>query len=701
MSTCPTVEQIEQFLQTESSRAEWAEFDSHLPHCPQCLLIVEELTRDPRLIRAEGAGAIDAPPEPLLRALDHPDLVAAPSGPYEAANTIDRSEVERAGPAGTDATKERSDTPCDEDVTDALEQLSPPERPGSLGRLGHYEILSVVGRGAFGVVFRAFDDTLQRVVAVKTLAIRLASTSPARKRFLREARAAGQVRHENVVQIHAVEERPIPHIVMEFLPGETLPQRLDRAGPLDAAEVVAITRQVAEGLQAAHAVGLIHRDIKPENILIDAGLRLRVKITDFGVARAIDDASLTQSGVLVGTPLYMSPEQARGEAVDHRSDLFSLGSVLYTLTTGHPPFRANGAIAILKRVVEDTPRPISEIIPEAPPWFCQLVFKLMAKDPAHRFQTAAEVGAALEAGPDSPALALLAPPERYRHFALAPAAIAGLVTLAVLWKIGAGILSEKLGDQATGTKLEQVGIVAHQATEAKTREPGAANLGQDVDRERQAAEWTLSRGGFVIVLGDDRKLESSADLPRNSFILKRVDLGGIAVTDAELVQLEGLKFVEILSIASTTVTDAGLSHLQGLTNLKVLHAGHLRLNGRGFSHLKDLPQLVEIWAGDSDVTDEGLASLEGMNGLIKLGIGGTQVTDAGMPHLKRCRGLSELWLDNTALTDAGLSQLEAFGNLVFLDVKHTAVTPKGLAGFHAVCPKCRVDHDGGTIEPRP
>ncbi len=222
------------------------------------------------------------------------------------------------------------------------------------------------------------------------MAPQLAATSPARKRFLREARAAAAVRHDNVVAIYAVEEQPIPYLVMEFIAGETVQQRLDRVGPLDAPEVARIGRQIAEGLAAAHAQGLIHRDVKPANILLENGVD-RVKITDFGLARAADDASLTQSGVIAGTPMYMAPEQARGEVIDHRADLFSLGSVLYVMCSGRPPFRASTTLAVLKRVAEDTPRPIREIIPEVPEWLCAIIAKLHAKKPEDRFASAKEV----------------------------------------------------------------------------------------------------------------------------------------------------------------------------------------------------------------------------------------------------------------------------------------------------------------------
>ncbi|MFN0018269.1 MAG: SUMF1/EgtB/PvdO family nonheme iron enzyme [Pirellulaceae bacterium] len=273
----------------------------------------------------------------------------------------------------------------------SLGYLEPSTKPDSLGRLGHYEILEVVGSGAFGTVLRAFDEKLQRVVAIKVMAPELAATSPARKRFLREAQASAAIRHENVVSVYAVEEKPIPYLVMEYIPGVTLQQRLDERGPLDVPTVLRLGTQIAEGLAAAHAKDLIHRDIKPGNILLETGMRDRVKITDFGLARAADDASMTQSGTIAGTPMYMAPEQALGQKLDQRADLFSFGSVLYQMVSGRPPFRAASTLAVLKRLTEDTPRPIREIIPETPTWFCDIITKLHAKNPEERYQSAREI----------------------------------------------------------------------------------------------------------------------------------------------------------------------------------------------------------------------------------------------------------------------------------------------------------------------
>lgn len=291
-------------------------------------------------------------------------------------------------------TRGETPVPVDDTQSEALGFLTPSDQPGVLGRLDHYEILDIVGRGGMGVVLRAFDETLHRVVAIKVMAAQLAANGAARKRFAREAQAAAAVSHDHIVTIHAVENGPAPYMVMQYVPGVSLQQRLDREGPLPLADIVRIGMETASGLSAAHALGLIHRDIKPANILLEKGAD-RVKITDFGMARAAADASLTRTGVVTGTPQYMAPEQARAGPIDARTDLFSLGSVLYAMCTGRPPFRANGSLAILKRVCEEAPSPIRETNPEIPEWLVAIVEKLQAKDPAQRYQSAAEVAQVL------------------------------------------------------------------------------------------------------------------------------------------------------------------------------------------------------------------------------------------------------------------------------------------------------------------
>src|SRR5262245_14387052 len=272
-----------------------------------------------------------------------------------------------------------------------LSFLTPPSEPGSLGRLDHYEVLEVVGTGGTGVVLRARDTKLLRAVALKVLAAPLAASGTARQRFAREARAAAAVRDEHVIDIHAVRaDAPAPYLVMEFVDGCNLEALLRKGGPLGVKEVLRIGTQVARGLAAAHKQGLIHRDVKPANILLENGVQ-RVKLTDFGLARAADDASLTQTGLIAGTPLDMAPEQAAGEPLGPRADLFSLGSVLYEMCAGRPAFRAPTTVAVLRRVCDEAPRPVREVNPDVPEPLCRLIERLHAKRPADRPASAQEV----------------------------------------------------------------------------------------------------------------------------------------------------------------------------------------------------------------------------------------------------------------------------------------------------------------------
>ncbi len=274
-----------------------------------------------------------------------------------------------------------------------LDFLQPAEAPDRLGRIGAFEVIRVLGRGGMGVVLHGFDPDLHRDVALKVLDPQLASNDLARQRFCREARAAAAVSHDNLVAVHLVDEDEksgLPFLVMQLVHGESLEQRLKRVGRLSVEEAVRIGMQTAAGLAAAHAQGLIHRDIKPGNILLEAGTD-KVKLTDFGLARTTEDLRLTRTGFVAGTPLYMAPEQARGDEIDHRADLFSLGSVLYEALAGRPPFEGKTPLAVLRRVADEAHPSLRRLNPEVPPCLEETIDKLLAKDPADRFQTATEV----------------------------------------------------------------------------------------------------------------------------------------------------------------------------------------------------------------------------------------------------------------------------------------------------------------------
>jgi serine/threonine protein kinase len=278
---------------------------------------------------------------------------------------------------------------------DAQQYLNPPSHPELLGRLGRYEIECEIGSGGMGVVFKGFDTELNRPVAIKVLAQHLARCGAARQRFGRESRAAAAVVHEHVVAIHNVEsDGETPFLVMQFVAGESLQARVERVGPLSVAEVLRIGIQTSAGLAAAHEQGIVHRDIKPANILLEHGVE-RVLLTDFGLARTVDEASLTQTGIVAGTPHYMSPEQANGDVTDHRTDLFSLGSVLYFVATGHPPFRAERAMGILHRICRDQHRPAWQVNPAIPDELSDVIDRMLEKRPSRRFSSATATREAL------------------------------------------------------------------------------------------------------------------------------------------------------------------------------------------------------------------------------------------------------------------------------------------------------------------
>jgi len=383
-------ERLRRLLSNELPADVESESMEHLATCPACRERLEALAGDGDWWREVKSCLTDC------------------DGTFEAGSTRSTgddssvSPVSTGGPASSEEppASMSGDAPFDSDsfVSDfAVDFLQPCEQPDTLGRLHEIEILEVIDRGGMGVVLKGFQRELGRYVAVKVMAPHLACSGAARQRFVREARAAAAIVHLHVMAIHSVNASSrLPYLVMPFVDCESLQRRLDRDGPLELTEILRIGLQVSAGLAAAHAQGLVHRDVKPANILLERGVD-RAMLTDFGLARAVDDASITRTGVIAGTPQFMSPEQARGESVDARSDLFSFGSVLYAMSTGRPPFRAETSFGVLRRITDTEARPIREINATLPDWLATIVDRLLAKQPSDRFGSAAEVAGLLEA----------------------------------------------------------------------------------------------------------------------------------------------------------------------------------------------------------------------------------------------------------------------------------------------------------------
>jgi serine/threonine-protein kinase len=263
--------------------------------------------------------------------------------------------------------------------------------------LGKYEIASVLGKGAMGIVYKGYEPTIDRTVAIKTLHRSLVEedeTGDALARFQREAQSAGRLNHPGIVTIYDFgEEDGTVYLVMEYIEGRTLRDAFEAEERMAIERIADVMKQMLEALGYAHQNGIVHRDIKPANIMLLDGDRPRVKITDFGIAR-IDSSNLTQVGTAIGTPGYMSPEQLTGNVVDHRSDLFSAGVVFYQLLTGEKPFSGSVA-AIMHKVLKESPLDPSDLNLQCTPALDAVAHKALAKRPEGRFQSAREFIAAI------------------------------------------------------------------------------------------------------------------------------------------------------------------------------------------------------------------------------------------------------------------------------------------------------------------
>jgi hypothetical protein len=400
VSPCPSAADLRRALADKAHAPAIEAIAAHLEQCPDCASVAEQYLSE----------TSDAVTDPNLRSVIA-RLRNRPKDP--SLTTTESGSARTTGPPSGG----------DEDHTLA-QTLEPPRATGEIGWLGHYRILRQLGQGGMGIVYLAEDTHLTRQVALKVMQPAAAAVPSNRERFLREARAAAALTHDHVVTIHQVAEfHGAPYLAMQLLQGESLETYLRRKKPLTPGQICRIGRETAVGLAAAHARGLIHRDIKPANLWLEAP-KGRVKILDFGLARFGDDVHLTGSGQVLGTPAYMSPEQARGQPVDGRTDLWSLGVVLYRLSAGRMPFRGDEVLAVLSAIALENPPPPDQVNPGTPPDLAALVMQLLAKNRDERPATANEtaerlrsierdlaqtvkVGAATD-GPSSGATAVMA-----------------------------------------------------------------------------------------------------------------------------------------------------------------------------------------------------------------------------------------------------------------------------------------------------
>jgi WD40 repeat protein/tRNA A-37 threonylcarbamoyl transferase component Bud32 len=406
---CPDPEVIHRFALGRLSEEQSLHLEEHVGGCARCASLLRATdARADELVRAIRHKRRDDPISPatveallpLLRAMRPPDETQA----AVAGKVLEEATLP---PAGAEGEHSEACLP--------MGFLDPPEGPGELGVLGGYRVKRILGAGGMGMVLLAEDPRLHRQLAIKVIQPHLAANAAMRERFLHEARAVAAIEHDNIVAIHrADEQHGTLYLAMPLLRGESLERRLARSGgPLPLREVLQIGREIAAGLAAAHARGILHRDVKPANVWVETRgdkrpacqpeeptseplvvTDFRIKLLDFGLARRHGgEEEPSRPGVIEGTPAYMAPEQARGQEVDARADLFSLGCVMYRAAAGKPPFAGKDTIAVLASIACDTPTPPESV----PPDLSRLILRLLAKSPADRPGSAQAVVEAIEA----------------------------------------------------------------------------------------------------------------------------------------------------------------------------------------------------------------------------------------------------------------------------------------------------------------
>jgi serine/threonine protein kinase/Leucine-rich repeat (LRR) protein len=662
--------------------------EDYLDGCPtaECAAVLQELIAlDVHYRRRSGEVPAPADYQARFPALGTADLV----------RLLDASTASISSPPEHPAPRPNAAGAAPADAS-GFDFLAPAQGPDEIGRLAHYRVLRVLGQGGMGVVFHAEDTLLERPVALKVMRPEVAGDLAYRQRFLREARATAAIKDDHVVTIHQVgEDNGVPFLVMEFLHGVPLDRWLAQGGQATLAQVLRLGAEMARGLSAAHARGLVHRDIKPSNIWLEAPAG-RVKLLDFGLARPLRlDVQLTQSGMVVGTPAYMAPEQARAGPVDARTDLYSLGCVLYRLCTGRLPFETDDTMALLTALAVDQPPSVAELNPELPEALTELVMQMLAKQPAQRPASAQEVAEQLQSisrepaaavpplelsGPDTQAETIdvkrpVPAPRRSRLRGRWLGGIAaGLAAVAILVVLLAGILrnrdaesrplastADTLNDPAFLEWMERVSMMSGQeqldAVMAKLQD---LNPQFDGKVERKNIE-----AGVVTELwfhSDHVKdISPVRALPGLKVLGCHATVPGIS----ELADLSPLKGMNLTVLGFNYTQVADLSPLQGmpLTNL-----GCEGTKVTNLSPLKDMP-LTYLFCSATQVTD--LRPLKDMR-LEGLWCARTKVRDLSplrdVPLTELDCGLTEV-RDLSPLTKMPLKKLSAGGCNRITDLK--------------------------------
>jgi serine/threonine protein kinase len=683
---CPPQDLLRRLLLGELSPFELESLSAHVLKCDQCAAVLNEMrTSDDLLQSLRGADTVVALDTRVQTLIDQMSRLPRETG--------GATETGVSAPAARATTVTYPNAGAQGASEHAF--LSPPERPDELGRLGSYRVLKLLGKGGMGAVYLAEDTQLERLVALKVMRPELAANPESRHRFVREAKATAKLKDDHIVAIYQVgEHNGVPFLAMEYLRGESLEQWLARGKTLNVGQLLRVARDIARGLAAAHAKGLIHRDIKPANLWLEAP-QGRVKILDFGLARGDnDDMQLTQTGAVLGTPTYMSPEQGRGEPADARSDLFSLGCVLYRLCTGRLPFNGKTVMAILHALATNNPTPVAEVNPKIPSEVAELTMRLLAKPREYRPASAQAVlqelqailqqnaqparpeaqpeTAQLDAQPARPKVPAettqrITPPRPNVPTASAPPrrsipwkklAMGLVVPLCVV--LAAQVVIRIRNKDGSETKIEvpkdseviveDKGKVVIKVPDEKAKAKPAV-VGNP---QRRLAEMVLNHGGTLTVQTAKEGINVAAikDLPKEPFLVRSIKADSKPIPDQAFEAFEGA--YDIPALVLSVADEAGLRHLRDVAVQQITLTGE-KLNG-----------------------DECVKNLGERPDLGQLSMNGCSLSDAAVPHLLKMKQLRGIYhTSGSTLTDEGIKALASHPTLQYVAIYPTS--PKAAA----------------------
>jgi len=709
LTTCPDATVLRKHLLGRTFGVAARQLDQHFEKCPHCLNVAAQIDLTDECVErlAEVADSDTADTADVADALERVRALRATldtQGPQQTA--VDGHFLV---PAATSSA--RSDQPGDA-LDIVVSQFDPPHSPEELGRLHHYRVLELIGRGGMAFVFRAQDVRLQRPVALKVMRPGLAARDSERQRFLREARAAAAIQHDHVATVLDVgQTNGITWLAMPLLIGETLQQRLDRDHRLPQEDVIRIGKELASGLHAAHGRGLIHRDIKPDNIWLE-GHEASVKILDFGlVCPAGIEAELTREGSIPGTPRYMAPEQASTMPVDHRCDLFSLGSVLYRAVTGHSPFSGKSGMECIAAVMTESEEPAHRVTDGVSRDFSGLISRLLAKNPDARPQSASEVQTQLaHIGNGVGTGSLKGAMSGFRGAAAGLLLFAVILTLkykgggetTIVVSASDGKVSELKIDTSLSRRIESITITDDDQVHSAT--PVAA----DTDlSNRQKVLHVLAASGRCIVVdrsGNEIVCTEEEAVPLEPFDIVEIhvrdntafddealsrlgameqlqclDLWGANITDASMPQILAFRQLLQLQLTGGAISDHRMIGIENLKRLEFLVLRGTRIGDATITRLVQLPNLDYLDIAQTDVSLEGLRALRKASSLSKLGVGGPVIDNAALEIVSamelECLGV----IFPSKADDQGIAHLLDIPELVSLDVTGLSVTDVGVA----------------------